>query len=384
MKYFSHLNTAQTILTRYQGAQPFHHFIREFFRQHKKYGSKDRKNIARLCYGCLRLGYAARHLSLQQQVLTGLFLTSTTADEMCLQLIPEWSDSITLPLAKKLELVQLKPAAIFPWHTQLSNGIAAAALEESMLVQPDLFLRIRPGYEQTVPQQLQQAGLAFRKMNDHCVALDNAVKADELLMIDKEVVIQDYSSQQIGGLLQLIPPATIKQVWDCCAASGGKSILAYDLMPGIELTVSDIRESILANLRKRFAVAGIKKYELFRADMSVSKIRPPLSAYDLVIADVPCSGSGTWSRTPEQLYFFEEKKITEYASLQRKILSQAIHFVKPGGYFLYITCSVFKEENEIQAAWLCEAGFETIQQQLFTGYQLKADTLFGALLRKKL
>lgn len=384
MKYFSHLNTAQTILTRYQGAQPFHHFIREFFRQHKKYGSKDRKNIARLCYGCLRQGYAARHLSLQQQVLTGLFLTSTTADEMCLQLIPEWSDSITLPLAKKLELVQLKPAAIFPWHTQLSNGIAAAALEESMLVQPDLFLRIRPGYEQTVPQQLQQAGLAFRKMNDHCVALDNAVKADELLMIDKEVVIQDYSSQQIGGLLQLIPPATIKQVWDCCAASGGKSILAYDLMPGIELTVSDIRESILANLRKRFAVAGIKKYELFRADMSVSKIRPPLSAYDLVIADVPCSGSGTWSRTPEQLYFFEEKKITEYASLQRKILSQAIHFVKPGGYFLYITCSVFKEENEIQAAWLCEAGFETIQQQLFTGYQLKADTLFGALLRKKL
>lgn len=384
MKYFSHLNTAQTILTRYQGAQPFHHFIREFFRQHKKYGSKDRKSIARLCYSCLRLGYAARHLSIHQQILTGLFLTSMFADEMTLQLIPEWNDSITLPLTDKFNLVQLSPARIFPWQSQLSEGVDTTAFAESMLVQPDLFLRIRPGYEQKVKEQLQQAGLAFRKMNDRCVALDNAVKADELLMIDKEVVIQDYSSQQTGDLLQLIPSATIQQVWDCCAASGGKSILAYDLMPGIELTVSDIRESILANLRKRFAVAGIKKYELFRADMSVSKIRPPLSAYDLVIADVPCSGSGTWSRTPEQLYFFEEKKIAEYASLQRKILSQAIHFVKPGGYFLYITCSVFKEENEIQAAWLCEAGFETIQQQLFTGYQLKADTLFGVLLRKKL
>lgn len=384
MKHFSHLNTAQTILTRYQGAQPFHHFIREFFRQHKKYGSKDRKSIARLCYSCLRLGYAARHLSLQEQILAGLFLTSTAADEMTLQLIPQWNDLITLPLAEKLDIVQLRPGTIFPWQGQLSNGVAAATLAESMLVQPNLFLRIRPGYEAKVRQQLSQTGLAFREMSTHCVALDNAVKADDLLVIDKEVIIQDYSSQRVGELLKLIPHAAVKQVWDCCAASGGKSILAYDLLPDILLTVSDIRESILANLRKRFATAGIEKYELFRADMSVTKVRPPQPAYDLLIADVPCSGSGTWSRTPEQLYYFEEKEITTYASLQRKILSQAIHFVKPGGYFLYITCSVFAAENEAQVAWLQEAGFELIKQQLLTGYQIKADTLFGALLKKRL
>lgn len=384
MKYFSHLNTAQTILTRYQGAQPFHHFIREFFRQHKKYGSKDRKSIARLCYSCLRLGYAARHLPLQQQILTGLFLTSTTADEVCLQLIPEWSDSIMLPLNEKLEFLQLKSAAVFPWQSQLSKGIEATSFAESMLTQPDLFLRIRPGYEEKIRRQLTQAGFVFREMSSNCVALDNTVKADEHLQVDKEVVIQDYSSQQVGGLLQLIPRGAVTQVWDCCAASGGKSILAYDLMPDITLTVSDIRESILANLRKRFAAAGITQYELFRADMSVARVRPPLSAYDLVIADVPCSGSGTWSRTPEQLYYFDEKKITEYASLQRKILNQAIHFVKPGGYFLYITCSVFSAENEIQTAWLCESGFEVVQQQLFAGYLFRADTLFGSLLRKQL
>ncbi|MFT3675668.1 MAG: Fmu (Sun) domain-containing protein [Chitinophagaceae bacterium] len=384
MKYFSHLNTAQTILTRYQGAQPFHHFIREFFRQHKKYGSKDRKSIARLCYSCLRLGYAARHLPLQQQILTGLFLTSTTADEVCLQLIPEWSDSIMLSLNEKLEFLQLKSAAVFPWQSQLSKGIEATAFAESMLTQPDLFLRIRPGYEEKIRRQLTQAGFVFREMSSNCVALDNTVKADEHLQVDKEVVIQDYSSQQVGGLLQLIPRGAVTQVWDCCAASGGKSILAYDLMPDITLTVSDIRESILANLRKRFAAAGITQYELFRADMSVARVRPPLSAYDLVIADVPCSGSGTWSRTPEQLYYFDEKKITEYASLQRKILNQAIHFVKPGGYFLYITCSVFSAENEIQTTWLCESGFEVVQQQLFAGYQFRADTLFGSLLRKQL
>lgn len=384
MKHFSHLNTAQTILTRYQGAQPFHHFIREFFRQHKKYGSKDRKNIARLCYSCLRLGYAARQLSIQQQILTGLFLTSTVADEMTLQLIPEWNDSISLPLTDKFNLVEIAAADIFPWQSQLSEGVNATAFAESMLTQPAFFLRIRPGYEHKIRQQLIQAEFAFREMSDNCISLDNTVKADDYLAIDTEVVVQDYSSQQVGGLLQQIPPGAVKQVWDCCAASGGKSILAYDLIPAITLTVSDIRESILANLRKRFAAAGITQYELFRADMSVARVRPPLSAYDLVIADVPCSGSGTWSRTPEQLYYFDEKKIGEYASLQHKILNQAVHFVKPGGYFLYITCSVFTAENERQTDWLCEAGFEVIQQQLFTGYHLRADTLFGALLKKRL
>ena len=58
------------------------------------------------------------------------------------------------------------------------------------------------------------------------------------------------------------------KAWDCCAASGGKSILLKDKFPRVQLTVSDIRETILRNLRQRFQRAGIKDYHAFVADLS--------------------------------------------------------------------------------------------------------------------
>src|SRR5690606_27157702 len=112
-------------------------------------------------------------------------------------------------------------------------------------------------------------------------------------------------------------------VWDCCAASGGKSILAKDILKNIQLTVSDIRKSILINLEKRFASAGIKAYTAKVADLtdpsfSHSPLAPSErfsragthhSAFDLIICDAPCSGSGTWARTPEQLYNWTEARL---------------------------------------------------------------------------
>src|SRR5690606_28673070 len=177
---------------------------------------------------------------------------------------------------------------------------------------------------------------------------------------------------------QAAKDAKIK-VWDCCAASGGKSILAKDILSDIELTVSDLRPSIISNLRRRFEEAGIKRYKSFVTD--ATKARPD-HLFDLIIADVPCSGSGTWARTPEQLLFYSEDKIGDYAALQRAILSNVIKYLKPGGYLLYITCSVFRQENEDQVHYLQEQGVQAIQQQVFKGYEIKADTMFGALLRK--
>jgi 16S rRNA (cytosine967-C5)-methyltransferase len=270
----------------------------------------------------------------------------------------------------------------------LSEGIDRQAFTLSHFQQPDLFLRIRPGHERTVKDKLISAGIQFSVISDHCTAIPNSTKVDTILDINKEAVIQDMNSQNTGKLIQSAI-ANLKSkihIWDSCAASGGKSIMAYDINPEIKLTVSDVRESILANLEKRFREAGLRKFKSFVADLT-SDAELPVSPgeFDLIIADVPCSGSGTWSRTPEQLYYFDEKKIDAYSALQKKIISVLIPYLKAGGHLLYITCSVFKKENEDIVSFIKEqSGLNPVKTELLKGYGEKADTLFACLLKNPL
>jgi 16S rRNA (cytosine967-C5)-methyltransferase len=387
MKYFSHLNTAVQLLQQYNGSQPFGSFMKQFFSQHKKYGSKDRKNISQLCYAFFRLGKALPPLPTEERILTGLFLCSPEPNELLQYLKPDWNDNAHLSLTEKIKLAGIELHDIFPWAAELSEGIAYEPFCASFFTQPDLFLRLRPGRETVVKNKLQQAGISFREVGPSCLALPNASKIDTVIETDREAVIQDYSSQRIGELMDLIRTSTHStslRVWDACAASGGKSILAQDLFQRIDLTVSDVRKSILINLEKRFAAAGIKHYHSFIADLSTSTFHIQHSLFDIIITDVPCSGAGTWSRTPEQLYYFDPKEIDRYSALQKKIVHQAIPHLKPGGFLLYCTCSVFKKENEEVVQYIQEQhSLQLLKMELFTGYDQKADTLFGAVFQKQ-
>lgn len=392
MKYFSHLNTAEQLLQQYDGSQPFGSFIKQFFSQHKKYGSKDRKNISQLCYAFFRLGKALPQLPTAERILTALFLCSPAPNELLQHLQLNRNEKALLPLAEKIQLLSIEHSPftihdLFPWPAELSEGLAYDPFCTSFLTQPDLFLRLRPGKETVVKNKLQQAGIPFHEMSAACLALPNASKVDTVIETDREAVIQDYSSQRIGELMEFIRASTayrVPNIWDACAASGGKSILAQDIFQRIDLTVSDVRKSILINLEKRFASAGIKQYNSFIADLSTSTFNVPHSSFDIIITDVPCSGSGTWSRTPEQLYYFDPKEIDRYSALQKKIVQQAIPYLKPGGFLLYCTCSVFKKENEEVVQYILEQhSLQLLKQVLFTGYDQKADTLFGAVFQKR-
>ena len=108
------------------------------------------------------------------------------------------------------------------------------------------------------------------------------------------------------------------------------------------------------------------------------------SSFDIIITDVPCSGSGTWSRTPEQLYYFNPAEIDRYSALQKKIVQHAIPRLKPGGFLLYCTCSVFKKENEEIVQYIQQQhALQLLKKELLTGYDQKADTLFGAVFQKQ-
>lgn len=381
----SYLNTVKKIIQSYDGSSPLAVWLKQFFKAGKKFGSKDRKEITHACYCYYRLGNAFQNSDVEEKILTALFLCSSSSNKILQELKPEWIEKISFSLSEKIRFLSAldEVKKIFPFQNELSKETDIKSFNCSFLIQPDLYLRIRPGNKESVVQKLGGASIDFTILEDECIRLSNQLKLDEILNLDEEVVVQDYNSQKVFNGLhnsKLQTPNSKLSVWDCCAASGGKSILSYDTFPHVQLTVSDVRKTILINLQKRFQRAGIKNYKSFVADLTKYPFSISHSPFDIVICDVPCSGSGTWSRTPEQLFFFKEEKIEYYSNLQKKIVSNASEALNKNGNLLYITCSVFEKENEDVVQFIEKnLPLQLIEMRYLKGYEKKADSLFVAL-----
>jgi len=394
MRYHSYLNSAKAIIESYKGDVPFAAYLKKYFNANKKYGGKDRKQIAALCYNFYRLGKALPQLPVEEKIIVAVFICEVSSSDFLQFHKREWNEIITKPVAAKAAIAGFTAEDVFPWAEALSDGIDAELFRYSFFTQPDLFLRIRPGKKGIVVKKMQDTGIEFEIKGDDCIELPNSTKIDNLLETDQEVVVQDLNSKKVLDFLKAsnIPvrpghPGGQQpvSVWDCCAASGGKSIMAYDILNGqIELTVSDIRESILSNLKNRFETAGIKNYHSFVADLTDPDFQLSASNFQLIICDAPCTGSGTWSRTPEQLYYLKRKTVDVYVAMQQQIVSKVIPHLQPGGIFIYITCSVFKHENEEIVDFIKEKfHLQLLQMELLKGYDKKADSMFAAVFKKQ-
>ncbi len=382
------MNTVRKIIAAYNGGEPLTAYLKKYFSANKKHGSKDRKQITGLCYNFYRLGKALPHTAVDKKIITATFLCAHSHNEFLQFHNPEWNNLTSRTLIEKIAFLDFPVNEIFPWENELSSGIDLYPFCCSFLTQPDLFLRIRPGKKNIGVKKLLDAGLSFEMPEENTIALPNATKLDTVIELDLEMVVQDINSQKVLDIFKsekVIDTGVKITAWDCCAASGGKSILAFDLLQHqIDLTVSDIRESILANLKKRFSAAGINHYHSFVADLSTVDCQLPIAPSQLIICDAPCTGSGTWSRTPEQLYFFKEEMITDYAEKQKKIISNVIPHLQANGLFVYITCSVFKKENEEIVNFIKEKfHLQLIQIELLKGFDKKADTMFTAVFINK-
>jgi 16S rRNA (cytosine967-C5)-methyltransferase len=371
------------LLDHYTGVTPFHIYLKQYYAANKKFGSRDRKQITQFCYSWFRAGHALQHLEKEQQIVYALFLCSETPNPV----LKHWDEALFMdaakPLDEKLQLatnrVGFNVAQLFPWNKYLSSEIDEHAFQRSLLVQPNVYLRLRPGREANVLDTLQRNGIAFEKVSDTCIAISNSTKADAVLNLDCDAVIQDLNSQKVIDHLKEYGVLKKFTAWDCCAASGGKSLLLLDTFSNVHITVSDVRETILHNLRVRFQKAGVKNYQWFTGNAATDE--PPHSQpFDVILCDVPCSGSGTWSRTPEQLHYFKTEKIEAYAQLQKSIVANASHYLKPGGLLLYSTCSVFEAENEAVVQYISEhCNLKFLKSAYYKGYDKRADTLFAAL-----
>ena len=337
------------ILDEYSQDMPLAKFLPVFFRANKQMGSTDRRTASRLLYNYFRLGKALLNFPAQERLFFAEFLCTSAGSPFLEYFRPELNARAASPLKEKMEILKAEygflPEDVFPFHGHLSAGIDKKQFLESFFIQPDLFLRVHPGKEKVVKSKLEAEGIELKEEFGSALRLPNGTRLDQLFSEPKPFEVQDLSSQETG---QLFRPQKYDYWWDCCAASGGKSLLLSDQQPEVKLLVSDIRESVLANLDERFFNAGLRKYQ--KKVLDLTKDPAPYIhdfEFDGIILDAPCSGSGTWGRSPEMISQFRESRILAFQNLQKSIVSNVVNYLKPGKPLIYITCSVYKEENEM-------------------------------------
>lgn len=380
------LRAFEQILNNYDGSLPLHRFLPTYFKLHKQMGSSDRRWATRHIYSYFRLGKALSALPQEERLSIADFLCHDTLSLIVEKNLPELKESITLPLEEKLSIVKTRYPGfdlqeVYPFHANLSEGLDRKAFYTSFFKQPDLFIRVGAEESASIISKLADENITVKAISPTALALPNGTKLETALK-EGSYQVQDLSSQHTGNYFK---PNKWDKWWDCCAASGGKTLLLHSLEPVIELLVSDLRESVLLNLDERFRLAGIKKYHKKELDLLQNNDQV-LHHYqfDGIILDAPCTGSGTWGRTPEMLTFFEERKINQFASIQKGIVQNIVKYLKPGKPLVFITCSAFAEENEAVVQHMIDTlPLELETMELIKGYENNADTMFVARLIKK-
>jgi 16S rRNA (cytosine967-C5)-methyltransferase len=233
------------------------------------------------------------------------------------------------------------PAWMVERWSRLYGSDAARAMRAYGQTEPSHTIRLTdPGAE----EELQQAGVllepgsllvAARRVAAGDVTATAAFRADR-------VRFQDEGSQLVAEIAAADADREVKRILDACAAPGGKTLILAERNPKAKVVASEASPQRLAGLRERLASLG-ERVECRPGDAAQIG---DVDAYDLVLADVPCSGTGTLGRNPEIRHRLKPEDLSRHSERQIAILRAAFRAVRPGGRVVYSTCSLEPEENE--------------------------------------
>jgi 16S rRNA (cytosine967-C5)-methyltransferase len=147
--------------------------------------------------------------------------------------------------------------------------------------------------------------------------------------------IQDEASQLVAALV-----GAGSRLLDCCAAPGGKTAALASRNPTAEVVAAELHAHRAELLRNRVRAANVR---VIQAD---TLSLPDLGTFDRVLADVPCSGTGTLARNPDIKWRLRPEDLGDLHTRQANILRAALRQLGPGGRAVYSTCSLAREENE--------------------------------------
>jgi 16S rRNA (cytosine967-C5)-methyltransferase len=159
---------------------------------------------------------------------------------------------------------------------------------------------------------------------------------------EADMPVMDDGSRLVAELAAVALPGA-RKVWDCCAAPGGKTLVMARRLAGAEMLATDASPRRLKALAERLATAGAK---VRTVDADAVALPKELGEFDLILCDVPCSGTGTLARNPEIRHRVSMEEIKRQVARQREILAAAFLRLAPGGRLVYSTCSLEREENE--------------------------------------
>jgi 16S rRNA (cytosine967-C5)-methyltransferase len=199
----------------------------------------------------------------------------------------------------------------------------------------------------TVLAELSAAGVVLES-GELLTAAHTVVSGDVIATAafrEGRVRIQGEGSQLVAELASsnsMNLDQKVKRILDCCAAPGGKTLILAERNPQADLIAMESSAPRLEQMRKRVASLG-GRVECRLADATALTEE---ASFDLALADVPCSGTGTLGRNPEIRHRLRPDDLARQAEQQRAILTAALRAVRPGGCVVYSTCSLEPEENE--------------------------------------
>jgi len=361
---------------------PAAHALRDWGKAHRFAGSKDRAAIGGIVFDALRrksstlwrMGLVAevtKDQAKEQGNARALVLGTMVWgwDETVESLTTTFTEDDHAPAAlTKDEIASLEGArdlALAPdwiradipewiWPAFTNNfGENAVAEGQAMLARPPLDLRVNAlkSDRKSALAKLKDFGGVAAKLSPMGIRIKAGSKLDRLPNIQSdpvflmgEVEIQDEGSQIVSLLADTKPGET---VLDYCAGGGGKALaLAADMKGEGTIYAYDIDKRRLAPLYARALRAGASNVEVVQPPQNnLKKLR---GSIDRVLIDAPCTGSGTWRRHPDAKWRLSLSTLELRMSEQKVVLEQAKQYVKPDGLMIYVTCSLFAEENEAQ------------------------------------
>ncbi len=355
---------------------PVDGLLADYFRARRYIGSKDRGAIAELVYFCLRFGGALQwHVEACDRSVTPRRVV------MVALLFHEPSMSVD-EIADSFDGTQYCPAALTDQERTMLTRCAKHEFlgdempEDARLNYPEWMEgRLKDAFGDDLPKAMEalnaQAPIDLRANTLKCkdagdliLALDKdgyfgvptphspvGVRLKKRIAAfntqafkDGKFEMQDEGSQ-IASLLVRAKPG--QKVIDFCAGAGGKTLaIAATMQNKGRILAWDTSANRLAQMGKRLARAGVSNVQTHvLRDETDPFLKRHLASADWVLVDAPCSGSGTWRRNPDLKWRFTLEDLQEIKAIQGRILQSAARLVKPGGRLIYVTCSIFPDEN---------------------------------------